>query len=51
MGDGPLDGVFLAAGGGDGGAAGDGGADEVLGCYVDVEFWGVLVNIRYETVK
>jgi hypothetical protein len=38
--DGALDGVFLAAGGDDGGAVSDGVADEVLSCHVDVEFWG-----------
>jgi hypothetical protein len=42
---GALDGVFFAAGGCDGGAVGDGGADEVLGCDVDVEFWGLLVTV------
>jgi hypothetical protein len=39
---GTLDGVFFAAGGCDGGTVGDGGADEVLGFNVNVEFWGVV---------
>lgn len=33
-----LDGVFFAAGCDDAGTLGDGGADDVFGCYVDVEF-------------
>ena len=37
-----LDRVFFAAGCQDGWAVGDGGADEVFGGYVDVEFWGLV---------